>query len=168
MKPTPVLLLGAIAAVAALAGNACADAFAATGAAVPVPGYPTALVLFALAGFTLYFGVQVKRYLDESRERHEHPTLAPRKHQLDMVKAYRVVTLARAAAYTGAVAAGFAAGIGFMLLTGGGGTVWGAHVPIATVIVSAVSLSVVGVLVQLWSRVDPPDDLPKGEADPAA
>lgn len=168
MKPTPVVLLLAIAIVSGIAGHTCADLIASRGEAVPVPGYPTAVVLLLLAGVVLYFGLQVKRYLDESRERSEKPSLAPRQHHLDMMKAYRIVTLARAAAYTGAVAAGFAGGIGIMLLVDGGGTWIGAGMPIGTCVVSAVCLSVVGVLVQLWGRVDPPDDQREGAGDGVA
>lgn len=158
MKPTPVLMLVAIALVSAIAGHSCAEVVASRGVPVPIPGYPTAAVLLILAVVVLVLGLKVKRYLDESEERREHPTVAPRQHHLDMVQAHRILTLARAAAYTGAIAAGFALGIGIMLFTGGGGTLFGAGFPVGTCTASAVGLSVVGVLVQLWGRVDPPDD----------
>lgn len=155
MKPTPTLLLLAIAATAGVGGHTLSVLYASRGEIVPVPSYASGAILLLLAGGVLYFGLRVKRYLDESREREAQATAAPRTHHLDLTQAYRIVMFARAGAYTGAIAGGFFLGQGIYLLVRGGGTVFGALVPTLTCVLSAVALTVVGVLVQHWGKVPP-------------
>lgn len=101
MTKTPALRLVGIALVAGLAGHGLSLAFASRGAPVPVAGIMPGIVFLVLSAIVLALGLRVKRYLDESRERARTHPLTPRKHQLDMVVAYRILIAARAAAYTG-------------------------------------------------------------------
>lgn len=161
MRPTriPVLLL-AFAALGAL-GAMLTAAAAARGAVVPVTGWLTGVVLLALGGVLLTLGLPIKRYLDESVERRENPSLAPRRHQIDLPTAYRTVLLARSAAWTGAIIGGLFGGQALYLLLTGTGDPVRALLPTAFAALAAIVLGVLGVIVERWGTL-PPQDGPDG------
>ena len=73
------------------------------GHSLPMAGWLTTVVMLALGGVLLAYGIPLRtRYMAESEERRVHPSLAPRRHQIDLPTAFRTVLLARACAYTGA------------------------------------------------------------------
>src|SRR5699024_6095836 len=77
-----------------------------------------------LSAVLLTFGLPLRRYMLESEERRERPSLAPRRHQIDLPTAYRTVLLARACAYTGAVVGGIFTGQALFLILSGTGDPW--------------------------------------------
>lgn len=151
----PVLVL--ILVVGAGFGAQMMDALASRGHSLPIAGWLTAVVLLALSGLLLYFGIPLRRYMLESEQRREHPTLAPRRHQLDLPTAFRTVLLARACAYTGAVVGGIFTGQALFLLVTGTGDPLGATLPTAVAALSGIVLGALGVLVERWGKL-PPDD----------
>lgn len=157
MRPTAISTLLVVLACSLALGSLLSQAVAARGGVVPVAGWPTGAVLLALAALLLVLGLPIKRYLDESAERREHPSLAPRRHQLDLPTAYRIVMLARSAAYTGAGLAGVFSGQAVFLLSAGGGDLVRAVLPTAFAALSALVLGVLGVVVERWGTL-PPDD----------
>ena len=168
MTKTPALRLVGIALVAGLAGHGLSLAFASRGAPVPVAGIMPGIVFLLLSAVILALGLRVKRYLDESRERAQTHPLTPRKHQLDMVVAYRILIAARAAAYTGAIGAGFYAGMCAFLATSGGGTLSGAILPLGFDALSALILAVIGLIVEWWGTLPPTDSGSVGRAGESA
>ncbi len=168
MTKTPALRLLGIALVAGLGGHVLALAFASRGEPVPVAGLMAGVVFVILAGIILVLGLRVKKYLDESRERAKNHPLTPRKHHIDMVVAYRIVLAARAAAYTGAIGAGFYAGMCAYLATSGGGTLSGAILPLGFDALSALVLAVVGLVVERWGTLPPNDGGSAGRAEEGA
>lgn len=168
MTKTPALRLVGIALVAGLAGHGLSLAFASRGAPVPVAGVMPGIVFLLLSAVILALGLRVKRYLDESRERAQTHPLTPRKHHIDMVTAYRIVLAARAAAYTGAIGAGFYAGMCAFLATSGGGTLSGAILPLGFDALSALILAVIGLIVERWGTLPPHDSGSVGRAGESA
>ncbi|MCT1867377.1 DUF3180 domain-containing protein [Dermabacter sp. p3-SID358] len=168
MKKTPALRLLGIALVAGLGGHAFSLAFASRGEPVPVAGLMPGAVFLIIAGIVLYLGLRVKRYLDESRERAKTHPLTPRKHHIDMVVAYRIILAARAAAYTGAIGAGFYAGMCTYLAISGGGTLAGAILPLGFDALSALALAIIGLIVERWGTLPPNDRGSGGRAEEGA
>lgn len=157
MKPVSVPWLCVLAVAAAACGGTLAQFYASRGEAVPVSGWVTGILVFAMAAAVLTWGLPLRRYMRESEERALHPTMAPRKHSLDMTTAFRVVTLARAAMYSGSLVAGIFGGFLAYFLLSGTGTLVGALLPTAFASISGVVLAVAGGVVEAWGKL-PPDD----------
>lgn len=162
MRPLniPVLLL--IMVVGAGFGAQMLETLASRGHTLPLAGWLTTVVLLMLSGLLLVFGLPLRRYMLESAERKEHPSFAPRRHQLDLPTAYRTVLLARACAYTGAVVGGLFLGQALFLLLTGSGDPWRGILPTAAAGVAGIVLGVLGVIVERWGQL-PPED---GEGSP--
>lgn len=155
MKPlnVPVLLL--IFVIGAGFGAQMLEALASRGHSLPIAGWLTTLVLLALAAVLLVHGLPLRRYMLESQERKEHPSFAPRRHQIDLPTAYRTVLLARACAYTGTVVGGIFTGQAlFLLLTGTGDPLLGV-LPTAAAAIAGIVLGVLGVIVEHWGQLPP-------------
>lgn len=133
------------------------------GAATPpeVPWLVVAVEL-VIAAVVLSMGWAVRQY-----QRGRRPLLDP-------VRAARTAVLAKAACYTGALLTGWYGGQALSLLTDAdvpGNTERAGAAGLAAV--GAVALAVVGLVVEHWCRVDPPDGEeptlpPAVEPDPAA
>lgn len=157
MKPlnVPVLLL--ILVIGAGLGAQMLETLAARGHSLPLAGWLTTVVLLVLIAVLLVHGLPLRRYMLESEQRREHPTFAPRRHQIDLPTAYRTVLLARACAYTGAVVGGIFTGQAlFLTVTGTGDPLLGI-LPTAAAAVSGIVLGVLGVVVERWGRLPPED-----------
>lgn len=165
MRPTSISLLVVILLLSAGVGAALSQTVASRGATIPVAGWLAGAVLLALAAVLVALGLPLRRYLLESEERRLHPTLAPRRHQLDMPTAYRIILLARSASLTGAVTGGVFGGQALYLLGGGGGDLTDAVLPTAFGMLGGIVLGVVGVIVERWGRL-PPDDQPGVQETP--
>lgn len=163
MKPTSIPMLVIIALVAAGGGALVSATIAARGGAVPVSGWFTGAALLVLAAVLLVMGLPLQRYLRESEERRTHPSLAPRKHQLDLPTAYRTVLLARAASLTGALVAGAFGGQALHLGTTGGGDLLTGLGPTLLAALGALVLGVVGVIVERWGMLPPEDGEDAGQ-----
>ena len=162
MKQTSILQLAAVAVVAAIGGKLFSWLFTSRGEAVPIGGYPAGVMLLALAALVLFLGLKVKRYLDESKERSAAEIKTARKYQLDMVQAFRTILLAKAGAYCGAIFTGLLTGQLLHLFVAGG-TLWGAIVPVAFGIISALTLAICGYLVESWGKTPPQEPLEEAE-----
>ncbi|WP_246956695.1 DUF3180 domain-containing protein [Brachybacterium sp. Marseille-Q7125] len=162
MKPlsTPILVL--IFVLSTGFGAQMLDTVLRRGHTLPISGWLTSAVLLTLAAALLGYGLPLRRYMLESAERREHPSLQPRRHQIDLPTAFRTVLLARACAYTGSVMGGIFTGQAlFLLLTGVGDPVRGI-LPTAAAALAGIILAVLGVIVERWGQL-PPDD---GQAQP--
>lgn len=157
MKPLSVPVLLLIGVLAAGLGAVMNDAMASRGMTLPVTGWLTALVLLVLAGVLLAQGLPLRRWMLENEERREHPTMAPRRHQVDLPTAYRTVLLARASAYTGTIVGGFFTGDALYLVLTGTGDLVTAVLPTAAAAVAGIVLAVLGVLVESWGKLPPED-----------
>lgn len=157
MKPlnVPVLLL--ILVVGAGFGAQMLETLASRGHSLPIAGWLTTAVLLVLVGVLLAYGIPLRRYMMECEERREHPSLAPRRHQIDLPTAFRTVLLARACAYTGTVVGGIFAGQALFLLLTGTGDPLAAVLPTGAAAVAGVALGVLGVLVERWGKLPPED-----------
>lgn len=163
MRPLNIPLLVLILVVGAGFGAQMMETLASRGHSLPITGWLTALVLLAVSGVLLYFGIPLRRYMLESEQRREYPTLAPRRHQLDLPTAFRTVLLARACAYTGSVVGGIFAGQALFLLITGTGDPIGAVLPTVAAALAGVTLGVLGVVVERWGKLPPEDG--EGEAE---
>lgn len=161
MRPLNVPLLAVIAVLAALFGAQVMDTLATRGHSVPVTGWLTAGVLAILCSVLLAYGLPLRRYMDESEQRALHPSLTPRRYQIDLPTAFRTVLLARACAYTGSVVGGLFAGQTLFLLLSGTGDLVDAVLPTAAAAVAGIVLGVLGVLVERWGKL-PPEDGDRG------
>lgn len=159
MRPLSAPLLLLLGSLAAGFGAVLADSYAARGEVVPVSGWVTGAVLLALTGALLVMGIPLKRYMRESRERAEHPTLAPWHHSMDMIQAFRTIVFARASACTGAIVGGIFAGIAVFFIVSGTGTLLGSIVPTAFAALAGLALAVCGAIVERWGQL-PPEDGP--------
>ena len=159
MRPLniPVLLL--ILVVAAGFGAQMLDTLASRGHSLPIAGWLTALVLLLPIGVLGTYGLRLRRYMRESEERDAHPTLAPRRHHLDLPTAFRTVLLARACAYSGAVIGGLFTGQALFLLLSGTGDPVLAVLPTSAAALAGVALAALGVIVERWGQL-PPEDGP--------
>ncbi|MCC2336511.1 DUF3180 domain-containing protein [Cellulomonas wangsupingiae] len=133
------------------------------GAAIP-PDVPRLVVAVELviAGVVLAMGWAVRQY-----QRGKHPTLDP-------VRAARTAVLAKASCYTGALLTGWYGGQALSLLTDADVPGNPARATAAGIaVLGAVALAVVGLVVEHWCRIPPPDaDEPTlagaSEPDPSA
>lgn len=157
MKPVGTLPLALIGALSIGFGATVSEFFASRGAAVPVAGWLSGLVLLVLAVVLLVLGLPLRRYLQECEERAAHPTTAPRRYSLDMPTAYRTIQLARAAEYTGTLCGGMFLGQTVYLIGSGSGDLLGAIVPTVFAGLSGVALTVVGLIVERWGTLPPQD-----------
>lgn len=157
MKPLnlPVLLL--ILVIGAGFGAQMLETLAARGHSLPIAGWLTTMVLLVLAAVLLTYGLSLRRYMNESEERRVHPSLAPRRHQIDLPTAFRTVLLARACAYTGAVVGGIFSGQTLFLILSGTGDPLGGILPTGAAALAGIVLGVLGVIVERWGQL-PPDD----------
>lgn len=168
MRPLNIPMLVLICVVGAGFGAQMLQALAARGHSLPISGWLTTLVLLALSGVLLYFGVPLRRYMSESEERERHPTVAPRRHHIDLPTAYRTVLLARACAYTGSVVGGIFTGQALYLLITGTGDPVGAVLPTAAAAGAGLLLAVLGVVVERWGQLPPQDGEGAGEGAEAS
>ncbi len=157
MKPLSIPLLVVITVLSAVFGAMMMDTLATRGFSLPVTGWLTAIILAALGGVLLRFGIPLRRYMLECEERKEHPTLAPRRHHLDLPTAFRTVLLARACAYTGAVVGGLFTGQALYFLLTGVGDVVQAMLPTGVAAIAGIALGVLGVIVERWGKLPPQD-----------
>lgn len=157
MKPLSIPLLVLIWLIGTGLGAQVLDVMAARGRSVPVTGWLTTVVELALIGVLLVHGLPLRRYMAESRDRDEHPTVAPRRHQIDLPTAYRTVLIARACAYTGAIVGGLFSGQALFLLVTGTGDLWSAVVPSTAAALAGTALGVLGVVVERWGTLPPQD-----------
>lgn len=156
MKPLNIPVLVLILLIGAGFGAQMLEALASRGHSLPIAGWLTTAVLLALCGVLLAYGIPMRRYLQESAERREHPSFSPRRHQIDLPTAYRTVLLARACAYTGAVVGGIFTGQALFLLVTGTGDPIGAILPTSAAALSGIALGALGVIVERWGKL-PPD-----------
>ncbi len=157
MKPLNVPILLLILVVGAGFGAQMLEMLASRGHSLPIAGWLTTVVLLVLSGVLLMHGIPLRRYMLESAERKDHPSFAPRRHQIDLPTAYRTVLLARACAYTGAVVGGIFTGQAlFLLLTGTGDPLSGI-LPTAAAALAGIALGVLGVIVERWGQLPPED-----------
>lgn len=157
MKPLNIPVLVLILALSTGLGAQMLETLAARGHSLPLAGWLSTLVLTVLSGVLLAYGLPLRRYMVESAERKEHPSFAPRRHQIDLLTAFRTVLLARACAYTGAVVGGIFAGQAlFLWLTGTGDPLHGT-LPTAAAALAGIVLGVLGVLVERWGQLPPED-----------
>src|SRR5699024_3457167 len=83
------------------------------------------------------------------------PSLAPRRHQIDLPTAYRTVLLARACAYTGAVVGGVFTGQALFLILSGTGDPWRGNLPTAAGAAAGIALGVLGVVDERRAKLPP-------------
>ncbi|MFC0674083.1 DUF3180 domain-containing protein [Brachybacterium hainanense] len=167
MKPLSIPLLVVVLAAATGFGTTLAQLIASRGGVVPITGWLTGLLLLALTAVLIVVGLPLRRYLKESEERSASGSFAPRRHQLDMITAYRVVTFARACAYTGVLVGGAHLGIALHLGPSGIGSMAGAVLPTLFAGVCGIVLAVAGVVVERWGKLPPEEGDPSAESSPA-
>src|SRR5699024_8637420 len=157
MRALSIPVLALIVLLGAGFGARRRDTLAGRGHSLPIAGWLTTLVLLVLNGVLLYFGIRLRRYMVESEQRRERPTMAPRRHQLDLLTAFRTVLLARACAYTGSVVGGIFTGQTLFLVITGTGDPLTAVLPPGAAALAGISLAVLGVVVERWGRLPPGD-----------
>ena len=167
MKPVGILPLAVIGILSIGFGVTLSELVASRGAVVPLAGWLSGVVLLLLAAVLLTLGLPLRRYLKECEERQQHPSLAPRRHHIDLPTAYRTIQLARAAAYTGTLCGGMFLGQTAYLLGSGTGDLLSAIVPTAFAGLSGVVLAVIGVIVERWGTLPPHEGEGEGEASRA-
>ncbi|WP_058234394.1 DUF3180 domain-containing protein [Devriesea agamarum] len=160
MKPTSIPMLVLLAFLAAVFGNTVSGLFASFGQAVPAPGWMTTVIFLVVAVLLFIVGLPMRRYMQECEERKQHPTSQPRKHNLDLITAWRTVVFAQAAAYTGVLVGGFFIGeaVYFAMRSGMPPALW----PCLGAGVAGLVLATVGVIVERWGKL-PPQDGPEGQ-----
>jgi hypothetical protein len=139
-----VLLVGLVAAALSWLGL---DLWGSHGGLGPPLPWTAALGTLALCAVVIAAGLPVRRWASGRRER-----------PLDPLTAARTVVLAKAAAYGGAVLAGWYVGQGLILLPEPVGVRRTRLIVAGVCVVTAVALAVSGLIVQRWCRVPPPDD----------
>ncbi|MGY5763633.1 DUF3180 domain-containing protein [Brachybacterium sp. DNPG3] len=157
MKPLSIPILVLITAISTGIGAQLLSVLAARGLVLPLSGWLTSLVLLALIAVLLVKAIPLRRYMRESEERERTPTLAPRQHQIDLPTAFRIVLLARACAYTGAVIGGFFSGETIFLLGTGVGDLLTGVLPTVGAAVCGLALGILGVVVERWGTLPPQD-----------
>ena len=124
------------------------------GELVPPPSWLAVVVVVVMAGCVLWFGWPVRRYL---AGRATTP--------LDPLRAARTVVLAQAAALTGAAAGGWYAGQLAVVARGFDLVLYQRRaVLLVGMLLLCLAFAGVGLLVQRWCHVEPPDD----DGDPPA
>lgn len=152
-RPLALVVLAAIGAVAAVALQL---ALGATGMSKIVPPVSLAVTLVLIAVVVVALALPVRR-----------AARAARRGPVDPFYATRVVLIAKASAFTGALLGGAAAGLVVELLARpvvAGATVWGA---VAT-LVAAVVLLTAGLVAEWFCLVPPDDDDGRGSGPTAA
>ncbi|MGP9537448.1 DUF3180 domain-containing protein [Brachybacterium sp. AOP43-C2-M15] len=157
MKPLNIPLLLLILVLGTAFGAQMMETLAARGHSLPIAGWLTTAVLLVLIGVLLAYGIPLRRYMLESEERRVRPSLAPRRHHIDMPTAFRTVLLARACSYTGAVMGGVFSGQALFLLITGTGDPLRATLPTGAAAVAGIVLGVLGVIVERWGKLPPED-----------
>ena len=143
-RPLVVLLIGLVATAAAWFGLDLWDSRGGLGPPLP---WTAALGTLVLCAGVIAAGLPVRRWVAGRRER-----------PMDPLAAARTVVLAKAAAYGGALLAGWYAGQALILLPDLVGVRRARFVVAVFCAVSAIALAVSGLLVQRWCRVPPSDD----------
>lgn len=147
MRRTPVLRVLAVAALATAVAAAVLRIVESRGGTllpVPVLAWVVILLIAAVVGG---LGWNVRQYT------------AGKRPELDMLMAARTVVLATASAYTGALLTGwYAAQV--LVVAGDIGLAARREVAVTAGIaaVAAAALAVVGLLVERWCEIEPPDD----------
>lgn len=158
MNRTRPLVLALLGVAGLVFGWLLLEGIRSAGGLVPVQSWLAGAILLVFSGLLLRAGWPIRAYLQESEERRLHPTLAPRKHDLDMIRAYRTIVLARAAAHVASALCGFylANLIWFLpqVLRGAGS---GPTVSSGICLLGAVVLLVVALLVEAWGALPPED-----------
>ena len=121
------------------------------GRSLPLPWF-TAVAIAVVAVVVAVLGWEVRRGVRGERS-------SP----LDPLAAARVVVLAKAAVYGGAVLAGWYAGQGLVILSSASGSRSARLIAAGATALAAVLLVVAGLLAQRWCRL-PPDD--EGDQEP--
>ncbi|CAM4040629.1 DUF3180 domain-containing protein [Helcobacillus massiliensis] len=155
MRATPVTTAIWLLLIAAALGLGLGHLLGSAGQPLPLPGWMSGLTMLALAGVLLTFALRVRRYMVECEERRREHTAAPRRHELDMVTAFRTLLFARAAIITGSLVAGFFGGELVFLLINGTGTLTGALLPTGFAALSAAVLAIVGFIAERWGKLPP-------------
>lgn len=155
MKPLNIPLLVLILVLGAGFGAQMMETLASRGHSLPIAGWLSTVVLLVMIGVLLAYGIPLRRYMLESEDRRTHPSLAPRRHQIDLPTAFRTVLLARACSYTGAVVGGIFGGQALFLLITGTGSPLGATLPTGAAALTGIALGVLGVIVERWGKLPP-------------
>lgn len=148
-----MILLGALATAAGWLGL---DLWNSRGGMAPPLPWTAALGTLGLGAAVVAAGLPVRRWVAGRRER-----------ALDPLVAARIVVLAKAAAYGGAVLVGWYAAQGLILLPDLVGDRRTRFVVAAICTLTAIALAVAGLIVQRWCRVPPSEDGPEDPADPS-
>jgi hypothetical protein len=143
-RPLAVILVGLLATAAGWLGLDLWDSRG--GLAPPLP-WTAALGTLVLGAGVVAAGLPVRRWVSGRRER-----------ALDPLLAARTVVLAKAAAYGGAVLAGWYAAQGLVLVPDLVGDRRARFIVAALCLLAAVALAVAGLVVQRWCRIPPSDD----------
>lgn len=152
-RPLVMILLGLAATAAGWLGL---DLWDSRGGMPPPLPWTAALGTLALCAAVVAAGLPVRRWVSGRRER-----------ALDPLLAARTVVLAKAAAYGGAVFAGWYAAQGLIVLPDLVGDRRTRFVVAGICMVTAIMLAVSGLVVQRWCRVPPSDD-DRGDRDDQA
>ncbi len=151
-RPLGLLITGIVATVL---GWLALDTWSGRGGDPPPLPWTAIAGTVALALAVVAAGLPVRRWVQGSRER-----------PLDALVAARTVVFAKAAAYAGALLAGWYAAQGLALLPDLVGSRVTHLVLAGIATLAAVGLAVAGLVVQRWCRVPPQDD-DEPPADPA-
>ncbi|HEY0214988.1 MAG TPA: DUF3180 domain-containing protein [Cellulomonas sp.] len=158
-RPTTLLL---VAVVAAAAGWAVVSVLSSRGIVLPAVPWLMVAVLVLIAAVVLAMGWSVRQYLRGRRPR------------MDPIRAARTAVLAQAACYTGSLLAGWYAAQVIAVLGDLGIESQRSRAGSAGLaVLGAVVLAVVGLVVEWFCRVPPPEDpdqipRPHESPDPAA
>lgn len=142
-RPVVVLLLGLASTAASWFGL---DLWDSRGGLPPPLPWTAALGTFALSAAVISAGLPVRRWVSGRRERPVDPLMAA-----------RTVVFAKAAAYGGAVLAGWYAGQGLVLVPDLVGARRSRLIVAGLCFLTAIALAVSGLVVQRWCRVPPSD-----------
>lgn len=154
-------LLALVVLVAGALGYGVLRLVVAGGTGLPVVGWMSPVVLIFLSGAILAAGLPIKR-LQEGR---------PGPRPVGMLRAARTVVLAQASALTGAAVVGWYAAQGAVLLGDADiPTVRDRLWPVIATVLAGLLLSIAGLVVQRWCRIDDSDHHrhgPSGGGSPA-
>lgn len=169
MQRTSPLAIAAFAAVGVAAGLLLQFARSSWGLAPFVPPLSLTATLTVIAVVLLILGIALHRTVTRGREEasgRREPS-GPRK-PVNPFHAVRLLAGARAAAFAGALFAGFGGGLALQLLTRSVAPPAGTWLPMLLVLGAGVVLTVCGLIVEALCRVPPDDSEPGAEEDTAA
>lgn len=147
MQRTRVGSLLLVAALATAATWAVVRALSSQGVLLPEVPWATVVVLLFIAAVVFWLGWTVRQYLHGRRP------------GLDAIRAARTAVLAKASCYAGALLTGWYLAQVLSALTGFHGEVAAGRAwPAVLAVLGSVVLSVVGLLVEWFCRIPPPDD----------